>query len=273
MSRDDGSGGQRPALVDFSTPHTARVYDYWLGGKDNFAVDREAGDRILRAVPRQRRHVRANRDFLVRAVRHLVGEAGIRQIVDVGSGLPTSPNAHEVAHEIAPDTTVVYVDNDPLVLAHARALLPASAPDRVAIVDGDLRRPATIVDQLRSLPAVDLDTPIAVLLLAVLMYLDDAQRPHDLVAELVAALPAGSYLAATHTTADLDPLAMNGYVRAAAEAGMVITPRRRAAFESFFTGLDLVPPGVVPVMAWRPHGIRNDEQRGVYIYAGIGRKP
>ena len=259
--------------LDFSVPHSARVYDYWLGGKDNMAVDREVGDRILRAVPRQRRHVRANRAFLVRAVRHLVEKAGIRQIVDIGSGLPTAPNVHEVAHALAPDTTVFYVDNDPVVLAHARALLTSHVPDRVFVVEGDLRRPDTLTERLRQLPSFDPDAPTAVLMLALLMSITDADRPHDLVDALLAPLPSGSHLAATHTTADLDPLAMDGYVRAATEAGMVFTPRSRPEVEHFFRGLEPVDPGIVPVLAWRPDGPRRNNLNSVYIYAGVGRKP
>jgi hypothetical protein len=260
-------------LLDFSSPHSARVYDYWLGGKDNYAVDRAVGDRILQAVPRQRRHVQANRDFLVRVVRYLVGEAGIRQIVDVGSGLPTTPNVHEVAHELAPDTKVVYVDNDPVVQAHARALLVGRSPDRIAVVSGDLRQPGAVIDQLRAFPMLDPEQPTAVLMLALLMSLAETDRPHDLVGELLAPLPSGSYLAATHTTADLDPLAMDGYARAANEAGMEFIPRSRSEFAGFFDGLELVPPGVVPVLSWRPSGIEGVNPRSVYIYAGVARKP
>ena len=257
---------------DFTVPHSARVYDYWLGGKDNMAVDRQVGDRILQAVPRQRRHVRANRAFLVRAVRYLVGQVGIRQIVDIGSGLPTRPNVHEVAHALAPDTTVGYVDNDPVVLAHARVLLAGRDSDTVSVVEGDLRRPHAIIDALRELPGFDPDAPTAVLMLALLMSIPDGDRPLDLVDALLAPLPAGSHLAATHTTADLDPLAMNGYVRAATDAGMVFTPRTRTEFERFFHDLDLVDPGVVPVLAWHPEGPQPDDLNSVYIYAGIGHK-
>jgi hypothetical protein len=259
-------------LPDFSTPHSARVYDYWLGGKDNTAVDREVGDRILRAVPRQRRHVRANREFLIRAVRYLVGEVGIRQILDIGSGLPTTPNVHNVAHALAPDTTVVYVDNDPVVLAHARVLLASQNPDTVRVVEGDLCRPHTILDQLWHLPTLDPDAPTAVLMLALLMSIPDVDRPYDLVDALLAPLPSGSHLALTHTTADLDPLAMNGYVRAATDAGMVFTPRTKPEVERFFHTLDLVSPGVVPVLAWHPDGPRRENLDSVYIYAGVGRR-
>lgn len=258
---------------DLSVASSARVYDYWLGGKDNFQVDRDLGDRILAAVPRQRRHVRANRAFLVRAVRHLVGQAGIRQIIDIGAGLPTSPNVHEVAHELAPDTRVIYVDNDPVVLAHSRALLRARTPDSIAVVDGDLRDPRALIDRLRQLPTFDPTRPTAVLLLALLMSLPPAEDPHGLVDALLDALPSGSYLAATHTTADLDPLAMDGYVRAATDAGMVFTPRSKAEVERFFHRLELVPPGVVPVLSWRPEGPVGHDPDSVYIYAGVGRTP
>ena len=252
------------------------MYNYWLGGKDNFAVDRAAGDAILRSVPRQRRHVRANRAFLVRVVRYLVAEAGIRQIIDIGSGLPATPNVHEIAHEIAPDTRVVYVDNDQIVLAHARVLMPMAHPVNPAAVDvveGDLRRPDTITSLLRSSPLIDPDTPTAVLLLAMLMSLTDDDRPHDVVAELLDPLPAGSYLAATHTTADLDPMSMDGYVKAARNAGLMFTPRSRPDFERFFDGLDLVAPGVVSVQAWRPELHTGRGAPDVYIYAGLGRVP
>jgi S-adenosyl methyltransferase len=262
-----------PPPVDTRTPHSARVYDYWLGGKDNYAPDRAVAEKILRAVPRQRRHVRANRAFLVRVVRYLVREAGIRQIIDIGSGLPTAPNVHQVAHEIAPDARIVYVDNDPIVLAHARALMPSADPGTVSVIAGDLRHPHTITEHLRTSPFLDPDEPTAVLLLAMLMSLTDEDKPYDVVDELLGPLPSGSFLAATHTTADLDPLAMNGYVKAATEAGMVFTPRSKPEFEQFFAGLKLVPPGVVPVLAWRPDSLTEPDPNSVYIYSGVGQLP
>jgi S-adenosyl methyltransferase len=261
-------------VVNPEAPHLARVWDYWLGGKDNYAADRAVGDSILTAVPRQRRHVRANRAFLTRVVRHLVEDYGIRQILDIGSGLPTSPNVHEIAHAVAPDTRVVYVDNDPLVLAHARALLPVSdagATPRIAIVDADLRDPTTITEALASSPLIDPDVPTAVLVLAMLMSLTDEDRPREVVEALMKPLPPGSFLAVTHTTADLDPLAMDGFVRAARQAGIVFTPRTLAEVERLFGDLELVAPGVVPVQAWRPT-MPVPDPRGVYIYAGLGRK-
>jgi S-adenosyl methyltransferase len=248
-------------------PNSARIWDYWLGGKNHYASDRILGDRVLTAIPRQREHVRANRAFLVRAVEFLVGEAGIRQIVDVGAGLPISPNVHEVAQAIAPDTRVVYVDNDPVVMAHVRALVPTPA-GRVASVHGDLRDPRGILDSLAG--TVDLNGPIAVLVLATLMFVADADDPARLVRELMAPLPSGSYLAISHATADLDPSAMAAHVAASAELGLPFVPRSYAEVGALFTGLKLVPPGLVPVQRWRPRWIA---PHTVYSYAGVARKP
>jgi hypothetical protein len=268
---------ERPTAREVTTtgtPHSARVWDYWLGGKDHYAIDRALGDRILSAIPRQRAHVRANREFLVRAVEFLVGEAGIRQIVDVGAGLPTSPNVHEVAQAIAPDTRVVYVDNDPVVMAHARALMTAEGPGRVAFVEGDLRDPRGILDDPGLCAVLDLDRPVAVLMLAMLMFVDDAAAPGRAVRDLMAPLAPGSYLAATHTTADLDPPAMAEHVAAAAELGLPFVPRTHAQFSAVFEPeLELVPPGLVPLPQWRPRGIVGPAAHAVYLYAGVARKP
>jgi S-adenosyl methyltransferase len=262
-----------PQQVDTTKPHSARVYDYWLGGKDNYAPDRALGDKILAAIPRQRRHVRANRAFMVRVVEYLAREAGIRQIIDIGAGLPTSPNMHEVAHAIAPETRVVYVDNDPIVMAHARAVMPNVRRETVSYVLGDLRHPASIMDDPALRDMIDLERPCAVLLLAMLMSIPDAARPYDIVAELLETLPSGSFLAITHTTADFNPAAMGEHVQVATAAGMPFTPRSRAEVEQFFDGLELVEPGVVPVVNWRPHVHALTESDGVYIYGGLGRKP
>ncbi len=253
---------------DPATPNSARIWDYWLGGKTHYASDRVLGDRILAAIPRQREHVRANRAFLVRAVEFLVGEAGIRQIVDVGAGLPTSPNVHEMAQAIAPDARVVYVDNDPVVMAHVRALMPTQAAGRVAFVRGDLREPQGILDGLAG--TLDLERPVAVLVLATLMFVADADRPACLVQELMAPLLPGSYLAATHATADLDPSAMATHVAAATELGLPFVPRTYAQVAALFEGLELVPPGLVPVPRWRPRWMA---PHTVYSYAGVARKP
>lgn len=269
---DHGRPDRLPVEVNTRIPHSARVYDYWLGGKDNYAADRALAEKILTAIPRQRHHVRANRAFLVRVVEHLVRDHGVRQIIDVGAGLPTSPNVHEVAQRLAPDTRVVYVDNDPIVMAHARALMPTTSRGMVGFVHGDLRHPATILDHRTVRELLDPDQPTAVLLLAMLMSLTDTDNAHTVVDELLAPWPPGSYLAATHTTADFNPPAMAEHVAAAAGAGMMFVPRSHDEVERFFQGLDLVPPGVVPVMAW-PHRPAFGDPRGVYIYAGVGRKP
>lgn len=260
-----------PAEIDTRVPHSARVYDYWLGGKDNYAADRALAEKILAAIPRQRHHVRANRAFLVRVVEHLVRDRGIRQIVDVGAGLPTSPNVHEVAQRIAPDTRVVYVDNDPIVMAHARALMPTTSQGTVGFVHGDLRHPTTILNHRTIKELLDPDQPTAVLLLAMLMSLTDTDNAHVVVDELLGPWPSGSYLAATHTTADFNPPAMAEHVAAAAEAGMMFVPRSHDEVERFFHGLDLIPPGVVPVLAW-PQRPALGDPRSVYVYAGVGRK-
>ncbi len=276
MTGDTGSRHPLRATIDTSTPHSARVYDYWLGGKDNYAADRLLAERILTAIPRQRRHVQANRAFMVRAVRHLVRDAGVRQIVDIGAGLPTRPAVHEIAHSIAPDTRVVYVDNDPIVMAHAEALMTSPRPGQVGYVLGDLRDPASILaaPALRNL--LDPDRPTAVLLLAMLMSLPDSEQPGRIVRDLMAPLAPGSHLVATHTTADFDPAAMAAHVAAATEAGMPFTPRSRAEFERFFTGLDLVEPGIVPVLRWRPEPAGPEatepvDPHSVFIWAGVGR--
>jgi O-methyltransferase involved in polyketide biosynthesis len=198
---------------------------------------------------------------------------GIRQIIDIGAGLPTSPNVHQVAHAIAPETRVVYVDNDPIVMAHARALLPTTAaPGTVAFVHGDLRKPADVLSHPELQRLIDPDAPTAVLLLAMLMSLTDADEPAAVVEELMRPLAPGSHLAATHTTADFDPVAMAEHVAAAETAGMRFVPRDRASIETFFSGLDLVEPGVVPVLAWRPDGPHDADPHSVYIYAGVARK-
>lgn len=263
-------GSTAPEVPASGTPHSARVWDYWLGGKDHYAIDRALGDRILAAIPRQRAHARANRDFLVRAVEFLVGERGVRQIVDIGAGLPTSPNVHEVAQAIAPETRVVYVDNDPVVMAHARALMTAQAPGRVAFVQGDLRAPRGILDDPDLRAVLDLDQPVAVLLMAVLMFVDETA---GLVGSLMAPLAEGSYLAATHTAADLDPHAMAEHVAAAAELGLRFVPRTHAQVSALFEpGMELVAPGVVPVLQWRPCGITRPGSHAADLYAGVARK-
>jgi hypothetical protein len=280
MSKSSGSGswmhgdpGWLPAEIDTSVAHPARVYDYWLGGKDNFAADRALGDAIMAAVPTIQVMARANRAFLGRAVRYLTGEAGVRQFLDIGTGIPTAGNTHEVAQEVAPEARAVYVDNDPIVLMHARALMTGHDAGATAFIEADLREPQKILADPAVAATLDLARPVALMLVAVLMYFRDEENPHAIVSGLVDALPPGSYLAITHPTADFNAEAMAGAVAAAEHGGITLVSRSRAQTEAFFTGLDLVEPGVVPVLAWRPDKGQQADPHAAYYYAGIGRKP
>ncbi|WP_305790164.1 SAM-dependent methyltransferase [Symbioplanes lichenis] len=251
--------------IDTSVAHPARRYDYWLGGKDNFAADRESGDAIAARFPGIRTAVVENRAFLRRAVVHLARDVGVRQFLDIGTGLPTAGNTHEVARAIAPDTRVVYVDNDPLVLVHARALLTGGP---TAYVDADLRDPDRILAE-----AADLLTPgqpVALLLLAILHFLPDEDDPYAIVRRLTAALPPGSHVVISHATADwLPPAAVDEITSGRHGAGRL---RSRAEVERFFDGLDLLDPGVVPLADW--HGEPGHPPAAeVSMYAGVARVP
>ena len=279
MSQSRGVAGadpdRLPQEINTNVAHPARVYDYWLGGKDNFPADRALAEHIVQAIPTMRAMARANRAFLTRAVRYLAGEAGIRQFLDIGTGIPTSPNVHEVAQAVAPDARVVYVDNDPIVLAHARALLASQNVGETAFILGDLRKPQAILDHPTLRMTLDLTQPVAVLLVAVLMYFRDSEDPNPagMVSTLLGPMPPGSYLAVTHPTADFDPQAMAGAVAAAEQAGVTLEPRSRAETEALFAGLELVEPGVVPVLAWRPDAEPPADPHSAYYWAGVGRKP
>jgi hypothetical protein len=264
-----------PPEINTDVAHPARVYDYWLGGKDNFPADRALAEHIMQAIPTMRAMAQANRAFLVRAVRYLAGEAGIRQFLDIGTGIPTSPNVHEVAQAVAPDAQVVYVDNDPIVLAHARALLKSQDVGETAFILADLRQPQAIVDHPTLGATLDLTEPVALLMVAVLMYFRDSEdpNPYGMVATLLERLPSGSYLAVSHPTADFNPQAMAGAVAAAEQAGVTLVPRSRAETEAFFAGLELVEPGVVPVLTWRPDDQPPTEPHAAYYWAGVARKP
>jgi hypothetical protein len=262
-----------PAGINTSVAHPARVYDYWLGGKDNFAADRALGDAIMAAVPTIKLMAKANRAFLGRAVRYLAAEAGIRQFLDIGTGIPTVGNTHEVAQEVAPEARVVYVDNDPIVLVHARALMTSHDAGATAFIQADLREPQEILADPVLAATLDLARPVALMLVAVLMYFRDEDDPGGMVSALVDALPSGSFLAVTHPTADFNAEAMAGAVAAAEHGGITLVPRSRAETEAFFTGLELVEPGVVPVLAWRPDEGPQPNPRSAYYYAGVGRKP
>ncbi|MCM3923846.1 SAM-dependent methyltransferase [Frankia sp. AiPs1] len=262
-----------PVDLNIGVPHPARMYDYYLGGKENFPADRETAEQAIAAFPNTRNAARQNRAFLVRAVRHLVGEVGIRQFLDIGTGIPTSPNLHEVAQGIAPDTRVVYADNDPIVLAHARALLTSTSQGRTAYLDADIRDPERILASAELRGTLDLTRPVALSLIAIFHFIDDADDPYGLVRRLVDALPSGSYLALTNATGDHDPTfepAAETYRR----RGVTMRLRTRAEVERFFDGLELVDPGVQVVHRWRPDPTTEDlTDAQVSVYGAIARKP
>jgi len=261
--------GRRELRTDI--PHPARVYDCFLGGKDNFAPDRKLADRIRAAVPTVPEMARANRAFMQRATEYLVAEAGIRQFLDIGTGIPTEPNLHQVAQRIAPETRVVYVDNDPIVLVHARALLISTPQGRCAYLDADLNDPIEILDSQEVAVTLDLDKPVAVTFGSILMLLPDAADPWAKVETLMEAMPAGSHLVVSHPTADFNTDAMAEVVTATSATGITFVPRPREEVERFFTGCELVPPGLVPVLAWRPDQTPMDPQTA-YYWAGVARK-
>ncbi|MEV4754978.1 SAM-dependent methyltransferase [Micromonospora sp. NPDC049559] len=273
MSRS-GSGApqERPAsAIDTTVPHAARVYDWWLGGKDNFAVDRAVGAAMIEAIPHLRTMAGENRRFVHRVTRYLVRHAGIRQFLDIGTGIPTRPNLHEVAQELAPETRVVYVDNDPIVLAHARALMVSTPEGRSSYVHADLREPESILAALGD--TLDLDQPVAMTLLAILMLVADADDPVGKVRALMDRLPSGSYVAITHATPDFNADQVNAAVAAATRTGATLVPRPRAHVERYFEGWEMVEPGLVPVMSWRPDGEPPADPYTAYYWAGVARKP
>jgi hypothetical protein len=276
MSQGHGTGTGPELRQDINTnvAHPARVYDYWLGGKDNFPADRNLAELMIQAIPNMRAMATANRAFLSRAVRYLAEEAGVRQFLDIGTGIPTSPNVHEVAQEATPGARVVYVDNDPIVLAHARALLHSQGAGETAFILGDLRDPKSILDHPTLAATLDLSQPVAVLLVAVLMYFRDTDSPSplEMVATVMERMPSGSYLAVTHPTPDFSPEETAKAVVAAEHAGVTLVMRSQAEVEGFFTGLEVVDPGVAPVLSWRPDEPPADP-RVAYYWAGIARKP
>jgi S-adenosyl methyltransferase len=261
--------------VDTSRPHPARMYDYYLGGKDHFAADRETAGKILRNAPYACVMARENRKFLGRAVRYLAAEAGIRQFLDIGTGLPTASSVHEVAQAHQPASRVVYVDNDPLVLAHARALLTSGSQGRTAYIHADLRDPAVILSDPGTRDVLDFSQPVALMLVAVLHFLPDEDRPAEIIKTLLDALPSGSYLVASHVTGEHDPAREAEGVRPYHDAGIPLQLRHSEEFGRLaFPGLDLIPPGVVLVSQWRrdndgPVPLPSE----VNYYGGVARKP
>ena len=253
--------------IDTTVPHSARIWNYWLGGKDNYTVDREAGDQYREIFPGITVVARSSRGFLTRAVRYLAGEAGIRQFLDIGTGLPTADNTHQVAQRVAPESKIVYVDNDPLVLAHARALLTSEPEGAVEYLDADIRNPDAILDTAAGL--LDFKQPIALMLMGIMGHFTDDEG-YPIVARLQAGLPSGSYFA-LYDGADTNEAfnqAQQGYNDSGAVPYYLRSPAR---FAPFFEGLELVEPGRVPVPNWRPDP--DAEPVEIYSYCGVGRKP
>jgi hypothetical protein len=253
--------------VDATVPQSARIWNYWLGGKDNYAVDRVAGEAYLEVFPGIAVVARTSRDFLTRAVGYLAADAGMRQFLDIGTGLPTANNTHEVAQRVAPESRIVYVDNDPLVLAHARALLTSSPEGACEYLDADVREPAALLDAAGRW--LDFSQPIALMLMGIMGHFTDAEA-YPIVSHLMTGLPAGSYLA-LYDGADTNEAfnrAQQGYNDSGAVPYHLRSPER---FERYFEGLKLVEPGVVPVPHWQPDPAAEPVE--IYSYCGVGRKP
>ncbi len=261
----------RAADLDTGVAHIARMQNYWRGGKDNFAADRQAAQHAMDAYPDLAASVRANRAFQARAVRYLAGVAGVRQFLDIGTGLPTEGSVGDVARAVAPECAVVYVDDDPMVLVHARTLLTGGPPGRSDYIDADLRDPATV---LRGAAAtLDFAEPVAILIVSVLHMITDDEDPGWIVAALTNSVVPGSYLVITHVASDIEPEAMAEMARRVNKhTSRPAAPRDHATVASFFAGLDLVPPGVVRVPEWRPDTSAEAASPSTQ-WAGLARKP
>lgn len=257
------------ARLQTDRPHSARVWNYLLGGKDNYPVDSEVGDVILTTFPEFAAVARLQRRFLARAVRHLAGEAGIRQFLDIGTGLPTADNTHELAQRIAPESRIVYVDNDPLVLVHAQALLTSSDEGACAYIDADVRDPERILAEAAK--TLDFDRPVALTMLGIMGQISDAERPAELVNTLLAGLPPGSYLALSDGTNGNEALnrAVEAYNGQSANTYHLRSPQEIAAF---FAGLDPVEPGIVSTASWRPDAQQAEESTADVSFCGVALK-
>ncbi|WP_369393591.1 SAM-dependent methyltransferase [Streptomyces sp. CG1] len=262
--------GTEPAAapIDTTRPHPARVYDWFLGGKDNYPVDEELGRRITAIDEGAARAARANRAFMQRATRALA-EDGVRQFLDIGTGIPTEPNLHQIAQSVAPDARVVYVDNDPIVLAHASALLRGTPEGLTEYVQADARDPRAILEQAAHV--LDFGRPVALSLIALLHFVADADGAHAVVSTLLGALAPGSCLVLSTMTADFEPENVGKGIAAYAAGGVTLVARSRDEVAAFFAGLDLLAPGVVPVTDWRPDGAP-DGRGPVSLYGAVGRK-
>jgi len=278
MSEGPADRSGHPVDLQTGRPHPARVYDYLLGGKDNYAADRAAAEEGLKANPNSRVPPRQNRAFMRRAVRYLVAEAGISQFLDIGTGIPTSPNVHEIAQDADPLARIVYVDNDPIVLSHARALLTSGPDGKTAYIDADVRDVGRILNSAELRATLELSRPVALMLFAVLHFIPDEDDPYGLVRQLLAALPSGSYLALSHLTGDFDPAAWAGVAAVFARSGVTMQVRSLKEVERFYEGLDMIDPGVVSLPHWRPDPVEvgragQPADAAVSVYGGLARKP
>ncbi|MFF3611166.1 SAM-dependent methyltransferase [Streptomyces sp. NPDC002580] len=265
--------GQTPHEIDTSKPHPARMYDWYLGGKDNYPVDEEMGRQMLALDPRVPVMARVNRAFMHRATRWLA-QNGVRQFLDIGTGIPTEPNLHQIAQAVAPDARVVYCDNDPIVLAHAAALLRSSDRGVTEYLQADVRDPDAILDGARKI--LDFDRPVALSLVALLHFVPDADGAHELVGRLLSELPSGSHLMVTHATADFTPEESAAAIEKLKAAGVTLALRSREEFTRFFDGLDLVEPGVTVVHHWHPElgePVPGQDDGVIPGYGAVGRKP
>jgi O-methyltransferase involved in polyketide biosynthesis len=262
--------GTEDSRIDTTVPHSARIWNYWLGGKDHYPVDRAAGDEFRAVFPGIVDGARAARYYLARVVRHLAGEEGIRQFLDIGTGLPNVDNTHEIAQRLAPDARVVYVDNDPLVLAHARALLTSATSGGTHYVDADLHEPETIL--ARAAERLDLSRPVALLLMGVLGHIEDYEEARSIVRRLLTALPSGSYLAHYDSTSTSEEYvaAISRYNQGGSVPYILRSPQELARF---FDGLELVEPGFVSCSRWRPDSLALGLPAEVHQYGGVARKP
>ena len=262
-----------PSEIDTSRPHAARLYDCLLGGKDWFPVDRDAAEKVKKALPVAETGARANRDFMHRVTRHLAREHGVRQFLDIGTGIPTSPNLHQIAQETAPDCRVVYADHDPLVLEYADALMHSTPEGRTAYVQADVRHDS-VLDSREVRETLDLGRPVALSLLALLHFVPDEHGPQEIVRSMLGRLAPGSFLVLSHATADFydeDQLARVKQVFD--EGGTPVQIRGKAEIEVFFDGLEMIEPGLTPTHRWRPDEPSGMSDAEAFIYAGVGRQP
>ncbi|WP_017595654.1 SAM-dependent methyltransferase [Nocardiopsis potens] len=265
-------GAPAPAGIDTSVSHVARIWNYWLGGRDNYPVDRQVGDEILRILPEVADLARASRAFLIRAVTHLAREAGARQFLDIGTGLPTANNTHEIAQAAAPESRIVYVDNDPLVLVHANALLTGTAEGATAYIDADLRDPAAILE--KAAETLDMSRPVVLLLMGIVEFITDDAEAQAVVEHLTGALPSGSHVVFYDGTAVVHPersAEVAAAWNATGNAPLVLRSPERMA--GFFTGLELLEPGLVPLNRWRPGPVEVGADRDVDAYCAVARVP